>query len=108
MFSQPPRPSRSFIYDLEADMPEHAALNDIVQERLAGIFKLHGAVDREPPLVMPVMDVEDESRKATFIDKHGDLVTLPDDLLTPFARLAARGSVKRIKRYHIGDIYKPK
>ncbi|GLB36853.1 putative anticodon binding domain of tRNAs [Lyophyllum shimeji] len=107
LFSQPPRPSRGFIYDLEADMPEHAALNDIVQERLAGIFRLHGAVDMEPPLIMPVMDVEDESQKATFIDRHGDVVTLPDNMIVPFARLAARGNIKRIKRYHIGNIFRP-
>lgn len=62
----------------------------------------------EPPLIMPVMDVEDESRKATFIDRHGDVVTLPDNMVVPFARLAARGSIKRIKRYHVGDIYRPK
>jgi len=62
----------------------------------------------EPPLIMPVMDAEDESRRATFIDRHGDVVTLPDNMVVPFARLAARGSIKRIKRYHVGDIYRPK
>ncbi|KAF5376991.1 hypothetical protein D9615_007308 [Tricholomella constricta] len=107
LFCQPPRPSRGFIYDLEADLPEHAALNDIVQERLAAIFRLHGAVDMEPPLLMPVMDVEDEAQKATFIDRHGDVVTLPDNMIVPFARLAARGSIRRIKRYHIANIFRP-
>jgi translation initiation factor 2-alpha kinase 4 len=108
LFSQPPRPSRGFIYDLEADMPEHAALNDNVQERLASIFRLHGAVDMEPPLLMPVMEPDDESHQATFIDRHGDIVTLPNNILVPFARLAARGNLKRIKRYHITNIYRPK
>lgn len=89
-------------------MPEHAALNGIVQERLAAIFRLHGAVDMEPPLIMPVMDVEDESNKTTFIDRHGDIVTLPDNMIVPFARLAARGNHKRIKRYHIANIFRPK
>ncbi|KAF8060720.1 kinase-like domain-containing protein [Lyophyllum atratum] len=107
LFSQPPRPGRGFIYDLEAALPEHAALNDIVQERLSAIFRLHGAVDMEPPLVMPMMDVEDESQKATFIDRHGDVVTLPDNMIVPFARLAARANTRRIKRYHIGNIFRP-
>lgn len=89
-------------------MPEHAALNDTVQERLASIFRLHGAVDMEPPLLMPVMEPDDESHQATFLDRHGDVVTLPDNILVPFARLAARGSLKRIKRYHIANIYRPK
>ncbi|KAG6856809.1 hypothetical protein H0H87_000506 [Tephrocybe sp. NHM501043] len=107
LFSQPPRPSRGFIYDLEAELPEYAVLNDIVHDRLAAIFRLHGAVDMEPPLLMPVMDVEDEHQKATLIDRNGDIVTLPDNLIVPFARLAARGKISRIKRYHIANIFRP-
>jgi hypothetical protein len=83
-------------------------LNGIVQERLASIFRLHGAVDMEPPLLMPVMDSEDEKHQATFIDRQGDVVTLPDNILVPFARLAARGNIKRIKRYHITDVFRPR
>lgn len=108
LFSQPPRPGRGFIYDLEADLPEHAALNGIVQERLSAIFRLHGAVDMEPPLLMPVVDSEDEKHQATFIDRQGNVVTLPDNILFPFARLAARGNIKRIKRFHITDVFRPR
>ncbi|KAG6861795.1 hypothetical protein C0993_002616, partial [Termitomyces sp. T159_Od127] len=61
----------------------------------------------EPPLLMPAMDVEDESQKAAFIDRNGDIVTLPDNLIVPFARLAARGNITRIKRYHIADLFRP-
>ncbi|KAG6906897.1 hypothetical protein DXG01_011485 [Tephrocybe rancida] len=93
LFSQPPRPSRGFIYDLEVELPEYAALNDIVQDRLAAIFRLHGAVDMEPPLLMPVMDVEDEHQKAILRDRNGDIVTLPANLIVPFARLAAQGNI---------------
>ncbi|KAG6906895.1 hypothetical protein DXG01_011483 [Tephrocybe rancida] len=105
LFSQPARPSRGFIYDLEAELPEYAALNDIVQDRLATIFRLHGAVDMEPPLLMPVMDVEDEHQKAILIDRNGDIVTLPNNLIVQFARLAARGNISHIKR---PNIFRPK
>ncbi|KAJ6607583.1 kinase-like domain-containing protein [Mycena sp. CBHHK59/15] len=105
MFNQPPRPARGFLYDMEADLPEHAALNDIVQERLASIFRLRGAVDMEPPLLMPLINPEEKSQ-ATFLDRYGDIVTLPTTLLVPFARLAARGNISRIKRYHIADVYR--
>jgi translation initiation factor 2-alpha kinase 4 len=108
LFNQPPRPVRGFLYDLEAELPEHAHLNGIVQERLTSIFRLHGAVDMEPPLLMPIMHSEDEKTQATFLDRHGDLVTLPSNIIVPFARLAARENIKRIKRYHIMDIYRPK
>jgi translation initiation factor 2-alpha kinase 4 len=100
---------RGFLYDIEAQLPDHASvLNGIVEERLAAIFRLHGAVDVEPPLLMPVMQPEDDSNQATFLDRHGDIVSLPNNLLVPFARLAARGNTKRIKRYHISDVYRPK
>ncbi|KAG6834919.1 hypothetical protein H0H93_006386 [Arthromyces matolae] len=105
LFSQPPRPSRGFIYDLEADLPEHSALNENVHNRLATIFRLHGAVDMEPPLLMPSMGIEDQTDKPAFLDKSGDIVTLSSNLLDPFARLAARGSISRIKRFHISNIY---
>ncbi|KAF9445879.1 Serine/threonine-protein kinase [Macrolepiota fuliginosa MF-IS2] len=107
LFTQTPKASRSFLYDSQSDPPEHAALNATVQEHLAAIFRLHGAVDMEPPLLMPVMDQEDQRNHATFIDRHGDLVNLPNNLLVPFARMAARTGIKRIKRYHITNAYKP-
>lgn len=108
LFNQPPRMSRSALYDIEADPPDHSSLNDTVQERLSTLFHLHGAVDMEPPLLMPVMDPEEDRNHATFIDRHGDIVSLPSDILVPFARLAARSNIKRIKRYHISNVYRPK
>jgi translation initiation factor 2-alpha kinase 4 len=43
-----------------------------------------------------------------FVDRHGEVVVLPNNALIPFARVAARNNLKRIKRFHIGDIYRPK
>ena len=62
----------------------------------------------EPPLLMPIMDPEEEKSQATFIDRHGDIVALPNNILVPFARLAARQNIRRIKRYHITNVYRPK
>ncbi|KAJ7101250.1 kinase-like domain-containing protein [Mycena belliarum] len=104
LFSQTQPPARRFLYDMEIDLPEHAALNDIVQERLSYIFRLHGAVDMEPPLLMPA--VKEEKNQATYIDRYGERVALPPNLLIPFARLAARGNISRIKRYHIANVYR--
>ena len=108
LFKQPPRPSRAFIYDLEADFPEYASLNETVQDRLAAIFHLHGAVDMEPPLLMPITDPEEAKNQATFIDRYGDIVALPNNILVAFARLAARESIRRIKRYHIMNVFRPR
>ena len=110
LFTQTPKPSRSFLYDSQADPPEQqAALNSIVHDHLAAIFRLHGAVDMEPPLLMPVVDLQEgQKNHATFIDRCGDLVSLPNNLLVPFARMAARTGIKRIKRYHITNAYRPR
>ncbi|KAH7923751.1 Serine/threonine-protein kinase [Leucogyrophana mollusca] len=107
LFSQPGNQVRSYLYDSEADLPEHAYLNDIVQDRIAAIFQLHGAVDMEPPLLIPSSNPDENSNQAMFVDRHGDIVTLPNNALVPFARLAARSNLKRIKRYHITNIYRP-
>ena len=75
---------------------------------MKAIFRLHGAVDMEPPLLIPSTIAEESEPQATLIDRHGDVVFLPDQALLPFARLAARNSVKRIKRFHIMNTYRAK
>ncbi|KAG1724557.1 kinase-like domain-containing protein [Suillus lakei] len=107
LFSQPVNQARSYLYDIEAEIPEHAYLNDIVEDRIAAIFRLHGAVDMEPPLLLPSSNPEESQNHATFIDRHGEMVCLPNNALVPFARLAARGRLRRIKRFHITNIYRP-
>jgi translation initiation factor 2-alpha kinase 4 len=108
LFSRPVDPLRGHLYDLEAEIPEHAHLNDIVENRITAIFRLHGAVDMEPPLLVPSASTEEKQSHATFIDRHGELICLPNNALVPFARLAARDRVRRIKRFHIMNIYRPK
>lgn len=108
LFSQPPQPAQCFLYDLDGESPEFGSLTAIVLERLVSIFRLHGAVDMEPPLLMPVFNPGDEKDHAALIDRYGDIVTLPNNALVPFARLAARAKHNRIKRYHINNIYRPK
>ncbi|KAI9060398.1 Serine/threonine-protein kinase [Trametes sanguinea] len=107
LFSQPVKAVRTYLYDADAEPPEHAALNTLVIDRLEQIFHLHGAVDIEPPLLLPVTNPKDDRSRALFLDRHGEVVMLPNDALAPFARAAARADIKRIKRYHIGDVYHP-
>ena len=61
----------------------------------------------EPKLLLPVFNVEEEQAQAIFLDRNGKVVSLPDNAFAPFARAAARIGLRRIKRYHIGDIFKP-
>jgi translation initiation factor 2-alpha kinase 4 len=78
-----------------------------VTEKLSEIFRLHGAVDVEPLLLLPITSEADRD-KVTLLDKHGDPLVLPDNGILPLARLAARRDITRIKRFHIGDVYKPR
>ena len=58
---------------------------------------------------MPVTNpVEDDHNRAVYLDRQGEVVSLPHNALPPFARAAARAAYDRIKRYHICDIYRPK
>lgn len=107
LFNQPAKPVRGFLYDAQAELPEHATLNGKVIDCLVDIFRLHGAVSMEPPLLMPVVNPEEDRNRAVFLDRHGEVVSLPNNALLPFARLAARENTRRIKRYHVGDIYRP-
>ncbi|KAG2126151.1 kinase-like domain-containing protein [Suillus cothurnatus] len=88
LFNQPVNQARSYLYDIEAEIPEHAYLNDIVEDRIAAIFRLHGAVDMEPPLLLPSSNPEECQNHATLIDRHGEMVCLPNNALVPFARSA--------------------
>ncbi|TFY68401.1 hypothetical protein EVJ58_g1031 [Rhodofomes roseus] len=107
LFNQPAKPVRGFLYDLQAELPEHVTLNGKVIDCLVEIFRLHGAVNMEPPLLMPITSTEEERNRAVFLDRHGEVVALPNNALLPFARLAAREGTKRIKRFYIGDTYRP-
>jgi hypothetical protein len=100
LFKQPPRPSRAYLYDIEADPSEYASLNNIVKDRLAAIFHLYGAVDMEPPLLMPVLDPEEEKSQATFIDRHGGVVTLPNNL--------GQTCYSREHQEDIANVFRPK
>ena len=94
-FKQPPRPSRAVIYDLVAEQPEYAVLNNTVKDCRSKTFQLHIAVDSELSLLMLVMDVEEERSQATFIAiPHGNISALPNNILVPFAKLAVKGSTK--------------
>jgi eukaryotic translation initiation factor 2-alpha kinase 4 len=106
LFGQLLPPSRNYLYDYE-EGEQLASADKIVQDRLASIFALHGAIDSEPPLLMPAMDGDDNSQ-VRFLDRHGDVVALPNNLIHPFARLAARVQITRIKRYFMTNIYEPK
>lgn len=91
---------------MSVEIPDYAALYDMVRDKLAALFHVHGAVAKEPVLLAPnhssASDANEERQPVTLLDRRGDLVTLPRHATTPFARLAAVEGTTRIKRYFIG------
>ncbi|KAG8905299.1 hypothetical protein FRB99_000272 [Tulasnella sp. 403] len=99
-------------YDIDAAPPEHSSLNDIVHEHMESLFRLHGAVHKEPLLLVPLTEVYDEEQQPVkLLDSSGRAVFLPRDHIIGFARSAV--STKdmrtpvRVKRFHIGNTYVP-
>ena len=108
LFEQRASGVRALLYDHDLEQSEHTALNGIVRDTLAAMFHTHGAIEMEPPLLIPLTDADEETNRAVLLDRHGEIVSLPNNALLPFARMAARSQLQRIKRFHIGDIYRPK
>ncbi|KAJ1309999.1 hypothetical protein OPQ81_006755 [Rhizoctonia solani] len=111
LFDQDPIPAKAFIYNMHAEIPDHAALYDTVRDKIVAVFHIQGAVSKEPILLAPnhnSNDISSEERQpVVLLDRRGDLVTLPRHATTPFARLAAIEGTTRIKRYSISNAYRP-
>lgn len=104
-FSQPATLT-SLIYDRNPVISPYSSLLPIIQDHLSSIFRLHGAVDSPMPLLLPNIDSEKYGPNAVFLlDRQGELVALPRNGFIPMARRAAQLNIRRIKRYHIGNVY---
>ncbi len=68
------------------------------------VFETHGAIPLSPPILMPA---KQSSNGVQLLDKGGQLLMLPSDLTSPFARYMARKGVYNIKRYQFGTVYRP-
>ncbi|KAG8449508.1 hypothetical protein GDO86_016233 [Hymenochirus boettgeri] len=80
-----------------------------VCETVCRIFKRHGAVKLQTPLLMPRSKAMfDSSESACFMDHSGMLVTLPYNLRIPFARFVARNNITNLKRYCIERVFRPR
>lgn len=111
LFDQDPIPAKAFLYNMATEIPDHAALYDTVRDKIVAVFRIQGAVSKEPILLAPDHsshdDTNEERQSVVLLDRRGDLVTLPRHATTPFARLAAIEGTTRIKRYSISNAYRP-
>eukprot|EP01083_Nonionella_stella_P024982 68803_1 len=77
-----------------------------VFERLSSIFRSHGAIEIDTPLLTPKLSNFGHKNDVTLMDGSGTIVSLPFTLGTPFARYIAQNGIIGIRRYCISRVYR--
>lgn len=113
LFAQNTSPVMDYTYDIDLHKGSFnftsAKLQQYVYETITRIFKKHGAVRLQTPLLLPRnRKLYEGSEPACFMDHSGMLVTLPFDLRMAFARFVARNNVTQLKRYSIERVFRPR
>ena len=80
-------------------------LQNLVKEQLVSIFRRHGAVENEIPLLLPKSRLYDGSA-VPLLDESGNLLQLPYDLTFPTASLIAAQSSPARKTFTFGNVYR--
>lgn len=111
LFSQKPdTQAKDFIWDSGVTTQPIRAndilLQNLIKERLAMVFRSHGAVEIQRPLLLPWSDHYTNNKVVTLFDPSGTLVQLPHDLTLPFARSIGRGAPFLEKTFTIGQVYR--
>lgn len=82
-------------------------LQNLVKDRLAMVFRSHGAVEVVRPLLLPWSDhYTNKADAVKLFDPSGTLVQLPYDLTLPYARSIGRGAPFLEKTFTIGHVYR--
>ncbi|XP_028823379.1 eIF-2-alpha kinase GCN2 isoform X2 [Denticeps clupeoides] len=113
LFSQSVTPVMDFTYDMDVHKGSFnfnsVKLQQYVYEIITRIFKKHGAVRLQTPLLLPrSRGLYEGCELACFMDHSGMLVTLPYDLRLAFARFVARNNISNVKRYSIDRVFRPR
>ncbi|XP_072314052.1 eIF-2-alpha kinase GCN2 [Eucyclogobius newberryi] len=113
LFAQNLSPVMDYTYDIDLHKGSFnftgAKLQQYVYETITRIFKKHGAVRLQTPLLLPRnRKLYEGGELACFMDHSGMLVTLPFDLRMAFARFVARNNVTQLKRYSIERVFRPR
>ncbi|XP_055719045.1 eIF-2-alpha kinase GCN2 [Salvelinus fontinalis] len=113
LFSQNTSPVMDYTYDIDLHKGSFnfnsAKLQQYVYETITRIFKKHGAVRLQTPLLLPRnRKLYEASEPACLMDHSGMLVTLPYDLRMAFARFVARNNITHFKRWSIERVFRPR
>ncbi|KAF2474345.1 kinase-like protein [Lindgomyces ingoldianus] len=113
IFSQNPDTQvKDFAWDMGVGAGSHSIkandvmLQSLVKDRLAVIFRAHGAVEIQRQLLLPWSDHYTNNNVVKLFDPSGTLVQLPYDLTLPYARSVGRGAPFIEKTFTIGSVYR--
>ncbi|KZM19461.1 Non-specific serine/threonine protein kinase [Ascochyta rabiei] len=111
LFSQKPdTQAKDYTWDMGATAQTIKAndvlLQNLVKDRLAMVFRSHGAVEVQRQLLLPWSDHYTDNNVVKLFDPSGTLVQLPYDLILPHARSIGRGAPFLEKTFTIGQVYR--
>jgi histidyl-tRNA synthetase len=92
-------------------LPEQMAIKDCALATIRSTFKVHGAVEIDTPVFERkdvLLDKYGEESKLIYdlADQGGELLSLRYDLTVPLARYMATHNFSKLKRFHIGKVYR--
>jgi translation initiation factor 2-alpha kinase 4 len=113
LFSQKPdTQAKDFAWDMNVGTNSQAVkandilLQNLVKDRLAMVFRGHGAVETQRQLLIPWSNHYANNNVVKLFDPSGTLVQLPYDLTLPYARSIGRGAPFLEKTFTIGSVYR--
>ncbi|KAH7348145.1 kinase-like protein [Pyrenochaeta sp. MPI-SDFR-AT-0127] len=111
LFSQKPETqAKDYAWDMGSTTQTIKAndvlLQNLVRDRLATVFRSHGAVEVQRQLLLPWSDHYANNNVVKLFDPSGTLVQLPYDLTLPYARSIGRGAPFLEKTFTIGHVYR--
>ncbi|UKJ87692.1 histidyl-tRNA synthetase [Theileria orientalis] len=91
--------------------PAEMLTRRVVINTIKDIFRQHGAVEIETPvfeLKETLLGKYGEDQKLIFDlkDQGGEQLSMRYDLTVPFSRFVAMNKIEKIKRFHIGKVYR--
>ncbi|KAL8948872.1 MAG: hypothetical protein Q9222_004976 [Ikaeria aurantiellina] len=102
---------KDYMYDLHGWTSLDASqtlLRKDVKDHLTSIFRRHGAVEADRPLLMPTSTHYSQHANSVckMIDPSGTVIQLPMDLTLPNARFLAKHPSPGHKTYTFGDVFR--
>jgi len=111
LFSQKPDlQAKDYTWDsgvaIRAVKATDVLLQNLVKDHLVMVFRSHGAVEVQRPLLLPWSDHYASKNVVKLFDPSGTLVQLPHDFTLPYARSIGRGALFLEKTFTIGQVYR--